>query len=212
MGAMGIKSMLDDLLVYMKALMNAHEDQISKNPTTTPGLPFAQISTLFQPQIALPNNSDGSPKGSFTFGWVRTKLSGTMSEMGINEFYVKGFPVISKGLTNSPTVYYHAGSVVGYLTSVTLIPETSSAVVVASNTLTNQDLPDWIGLLVLEALLEVPEPVDFTPLAKEAAETFSQGWPNMMKELEAGKKAGTPMKDAKAYIGEYFNKVFTWYF
>jgi CubicO group peptidase (beta-lactamase class C family) len=142
-GAMGLKSTVNDLLAYFQSFMNAWQDQISTNETTTPGSPFLQTNTLMSPHISIASYPDGTSKADFTLGWVRTRLPNTMSEMGINEFYVKQFPVIGKGPENGPEVFYSAGSVVGFLTSVTLVPETHSAIVVTSNTLGNQDLPDW---------------------------------------------------------------------
>lgn len=135
-----------------------------------------------------------------------------MSEMGINEFFVKQFPVIGKGLEDGPEVFYHAGSVVGFLTSVTLIPSTDSAIVVLSNTLVSQDLPDWVGLLLLETLLDVPDKVNFIPYALEAAETWSKGFPNMKKQLDEGRNLKTPMREAHKYVGQYWNAVGTWHF
>lgn len=75
-----------------------------------------------------------------------------------------------------------------------LIPSTNSAVIVMSNTLVNQDLPDWVGLLYLEALLDTPEPVDFVPYAKEAAKSWSEGFPNMKKQVDKGRGLNTPIR------------------
>jgi CubicO group peptidase (beta-lactamase class C family) len=211
-GAMGLKSTVNDLLTYCSAFMNAWQDQINTNNTTTIDSPFAQMNMLMKPHISIDSRIEGTPKADFTMGWVRTRLPNTMSEMGINEFYVEQFPIIGKGLENGPEVYYTAGSVVGFLTSVTLIPETKSAIVVTSNTLGNQDLPDWVGLLLLEALLDVPEPVDFIPYAKEAATTWSKGFPEMKKGLDEGRNLETPMRSPHAYVGQYWNEVGTWYF
>lgn len=212
-GAMGLKSTVNDLLTYCSAFMNAWQDQITTNKTTTPDSPFAQMNMLMKPHISIDSRAEGTPKADFTMGWVRTRLPNTMSEMGINEFYVERFPIIGKGLENGPEVFYTAGSVVGFLTSVTLIPETKSAIVVNSNTLGNQDLADWVGLLLLEVLLDVPEPVDFIPYAQEAATTWSKGFPEMKKRLDEGRdNLETPMRPSHAYVGQYWNEVGTWYF
>lgn len=151
-GAMGLKSTVNDLLTFYSAFMDAWQDQITANNTTPTDSPFAQMNMLMKHHISIDSRIEGTPDADFTKGWVRTRLPNTMSEMGINEFYVEKFPIIGKGLENGPEVYYAAGSLVGFLTSVTLIPETKSAIVVTSNTLGNQDLPDWVLLLLLEAL------------------------------------------------------------
>jgi hypothetical protein len=111
-----------------------------------------------------------------------------------------------------PVAYYYAGSVIGYLASVTLIPEARSSIVVLSNTLLNQDTPDWAGLLLLDELLDVAKDdrVDFIPYAQEAASTWAQGFPKMMEEFDAGRKAGTSMKLASSFVGFYWNDAKTW--
>lgn len=38
-----------------------------------------------------------------------------------------------------------------------LVPETENAIVVLANTLALNDVPDWAGQMVLEALLDVPK-------------------------------------------------------
>lgn len=210
-GAMGIKSTMNDLLTYFKSLMSSFNDQQARNCTETPDSPFVQAQKLFSPGIVVKNEND-KPKAEFAPGWMRTTLPGPMSEMGINEFFVKQFPVIGKGMKEPPTVYYHAGSTVGFLTSVTLIPETSSAVVVMSNTLGNQDLPDWTGLLILEELLNVPDRVDFLPYAQEAAATWSQQWPEMHATLDKDRESDGQIDDPSIYVGLYFNEVGTWFF
>lgn len=211
-GAMGLKSSVNDLLSYCEALMGAWSTQEKSHANTSAGSPFAQTTVMMAPHIPVTTNPDGTPNAQFCLGWVRTRLPNPMSEMGINEFYVDKFPTIGKGLANGPEVFYSAGSMVGYLTSVTLIPGTSSSIVVLSNTLGNQDLPDWIGLLLLEALLDVPDPIDFIPYAMEAGNSWALGFPQMKKALDEGRNLQSPMRQLATYVGRYWNKVHTWYF
>ena len=179
-GAMGLKSSTKDLLMFAKHLMQAVAEQSQNKTTSTPDSPFAQAPNLFKPHVVISKKKDGTPKEDFALGWVGTHLPSTMSQVSINEGLVKQYPMIGKGLQDSPLVLYTAGSVIGYLTSVTLLPESKSAIVVMSNTLSNQDLRDWVSMLLLEALLDVKERVNFIPFAHEAAETWSRqfvdGW------------------------------------
>lgn len=211
-GAMGLKSSVNDLLIYANSLMVAHEHQSRTNSTTTPGNPFAQVSKLFEPQVIISKDEHGNVKEEFAMGWVRTLLPSTMSQVSINDGLVEQYPTIGKGLKSRPVIYYHAGSVVGYLASLTLIPETKSAIVVLPNTLSNQDTADWVGMILLEALLNSPERTDIIPYAKEAAETWARAFPAMTKELDSGRSTNTFMPRPDTFVGQYFNEVHTWFF
>lgn len=52
--------------------------------------------------------------------------------------------------------FFHQGSLPGALSIVILLPDTNSVIIVLSNSLALNDVPDWVGQLVLEELLEVP--------------------------------------------------------
>jgi hypothetical protein len=54
--------------------------------------------------------------------------------------------------------------------------------------------------------------VDFIPYANEASQTWSTGFPEMKKRLDEGRYPESTMKPSHAYVGQYWNKVGTWYF
>ena len=111
----------------------------------------------------------GSGKTEYTLGWARVLLPSALGASSGNVEPVEEMPRIGEGLSNSPLVFYQSGSLVGYQSSAILIPDTGSAIVVPSNALANQNAADWIAQAMLETLLDVPYPIDFVALAREAA-------------------------------------------
>ena len=208
-GAVGVKSSVRDLLTYYKHFLRSRKDQISRQTTSTPGSPFKQVRELLNPQIDI----DGLPapynKTTYALGWAQTKLPTALGALGGNVDLVKSMPRIGEDLGWEPTVLYHAGSLVGYLSCVMLLPETDSAIVVLSNTLSNQDQADWIGQAFLECLLNVPHPNDYIALAKEAAATYDTLFPRMHKMLAEERIQGTNMRSPEKYVGKFENQVGT---
>jgi Beta-lactamase len=104
-----------------------------------------------------PMNQPTRGEKSYGFGWARVQLPGTMGDIGCNPpLMPHGMPVVGKGAP-SQLVIYHQGSLPGALAAVILIPDTKSAIVILTNSLSLNDTPDWVGQLILEELLNVPE-------------------------------------------------------
>jgi hypothetical protein len=95
-------------------------------------------------------------------------------------------PGVGRGIPNAPLVYHHYGSLPSYLSSVSLVRSTKSAIVVLSNTLAKLDAPNFLGQLLLEALLEIPkkERRDFAALAEKAATNQAKQFPEMFEQLD----------------------------
>ena len=105
----------------------------------------------------VPVNPPTRTETSYGFGWARVQLPATMGDIGCNPpLMPDGMPVVGKGV-NSQLVLYHQGSLPGTLTVVMLILETDTVIVVLMNTLALNDVADWVGQLVLEAVLDVPK-------------------------------------------------------
>ena len=130
----------------------------------------------------------------------------------MNRYLVKGIPLIDQEEKSStdPVLLYHSGSLCGYITSVILIPETNSAVVVLVNTLAKSDAADWVARLLLEAMLNNGDvKTDYVTLATEAAKSTEDGFPNMHKELLEGRIPGTLPLPLEKYVRKYDNAVNT---
>ena len=78
--------------------------------------------------------------------------------------------VSPKGIDEPELVIYHQKSLTGFLSSVHLIPRTSTVTVVLTNSLAKKDTADWLGQLIVETVLDNPEKNDYVMLARESAE------------------------------------------
>jgi hypothetical protein len=66
-----------------------------------------------------------------------------------------------------------------------LIPESETAIVVLTNSLSLNDVPDWVGQLILEALLDVPRELrnDYIEAAKTGRVSTIAWYPTTTKDL-----------------------------
>ena len=115
-------------------------------PTPVSKKPFKQMQELVIPRVVMNDlPAEIGETTTYALGWAQVHLPAALGSLGGNADLVKKTPQTGKGLPEKPAVLYHAGSLVGYLSSIILLPETKSAIIVLVNTLTNQDLVDWIG-------------------------------------------------------------------
>jgi hypothetical protein len=143
---------------------------------------------------------------TYGMGWVRTELPGSLGAVGCNGMFVKKMPAVGEGRQET-LVIYHQGSMAGYTSALFLLPGTDSAVVVLTSSIQLNEAADWVGELLLEALLDSPNPHDYTLLAKESAESSVAKFPAMIKELEEQRVQGTAAKPLEAYVGKYYNSI-----
>ncbi|KAI1123285.1 putative D-aminoacylase [Nemania abortiva] len=201
-GAAGMKSSLHDLLRLYDSLLTAFNDQKKSGMNSTPGNPFKETGMLFTS-----HNKKGSTE--YGLGWFLTELPSDIGWIGINDGRVRKNPVIGQGAP--PTkILYHNGSMPGYLTSVHLIPESQTVIVILGNTLAFSDLPDYVGGLILNTILGAKDEVDFLSLVRECKETSIQGPLRTAAKLEAERKAGTSHKPLTHYEGRYINEIGNW--
>ena len=208
-GAAGVQSTVQDMLRFYKGFMDALEDQRATKRTFTPNSPFKQVENLVEPQVSL-RPSLVEPDRSYALGWIRTHLPGPLGDVGLNPMYVDRMPTVGKGIKEPLLVLHHQGSLPAFLSSVYLLPESKSAIVVLTNSMARSDTADWLGQLLLETLLDNPNKNDYVSLAKSSAQVSISLWPRMKKELKEHQTLGTPMKPLCEYTGTYYNIVRTW--
>lgn len=110
-------------------------------------------------------------EASNALGLGKVQLSGNMGQDGLSpDLIPDGMPVIGKGVP-SQLVIFHQGSLPGALSIVILLPDTESAIVISTDALALNDVPDWVGQLVLEEFLGIPhsERNDFIKAAEISA-------------------------------------------
>ena len=208
----GVRSTLHDMLKLTQAWLHAAEHQFNEHVTSTPDSPLKQVGHIMSGHI--PISSHSYRETSYAQGFARTQLPGTLGAIGLNGFWLsepagaqKGFPLVGKG-ANPQLVVYHQGSNPGVLAAYNLLPESQSAVVVLSNTLALVDTADWVGQLLLEAVLNVPNKNDYLQITKETTERALAWYGSMHKELRENRTHKAP-RNLKHYVGVYWNVVGT---
>ncbi|KAL8745156.1 MAG: hypothetical protein Q9190_002688 [Brigantiaea leucoxantha] len=203
-GAAGVQSSVNNLLRYAQAIMDTPAEGTLEQHVSELNSPFKQLQEILKGHI------DPSPEGSdreqsYALGWVRTALPGPLGTCGLNPMYVEAMPIVGKGLNNSELVLHHQGSIIDFLSSIYLIPRTHTAVVVLTNSLAKNDAADWLGQLILEAILDNSDKNDYIELAKASAKTSMDLFSQMAYDLERRRDSDTPKKSNSHYVGLYYN-------
>ena len=204
-GAAGVKSTVNDLLHLYKAFLHSLDDQFKDASDSTPNTPFRESQMLVRG-----HNFLGGPyllEQSYGLGWVRCQLPGPLGRMGTNTKFVRHAPVV--GL-DAPSRFclYHQGSMPGTSTIVYAFPETSSFIVILTNTAALNDSPDWIGQLLVETLFDMPSKHDYVKLAEESARRALSLADTMNKRLEDARIKDThPSVPLRSFTGCYFNSI-----
>ncbi|KAI5865741.1 putative D-aminoacylase [Durotheca rogersii] len=203
----GMRSCVSDLMKLYKAFMTGFNDQIASGKTSTDKLPLKQVSQLMSAKIFMDQPSRN--EASYGFGWGRVQLPGRLGQIGINPGLMpNGMPIVGKGVAPR-LVIFHQGSLPGALSLNLLLPDTESAIVISSNALALNDVPDWVGQLVLEEFLEVPESQrnDYIEASKISSAENLKWYPNLIKELQQAQRNGTSPKELESYVGTYWDRL-----
>ncbi|WVO15585.1 hypothetical protein L204_103245 [Cryptococcus depauperatus] len=202
--SVGMRSCASDLMKLYKAFMACFNDQFATGKTSTDGLPLKQVTHLMSAKVLMDPSSRN--EASYGFGWARVQLPGKMGHIGINPASMPGgMPIVGKGVAPR-LVIFHQGSGLGTLSLVVLLPDTESAIVVLSNALALNDVADWVGQLVLEEFLDVPECErnDYIAASKASAAVNLEWYPNIVKGLQ---DPGGTSRELEAYAGTYWDPV-----
>ncbi|MCJ1341872.1 hypothetical protein MMC31_000050 [Peltigera leucophlebia] len=119
-----------------------------------------------------------------------------------------GMPVVGRGVP-SQLVIFHQGSLPGALSVVILLPDTESAIVISTNALALNDVPDWVGQLILEEFLAIhfSERNDFIKAAEISAAENLKWYPALIQELEQAQKNGKSPRNLENYVWTYWDKI-----
>lgn len=124
--------------------------------------------------------------------------------------FIPKMPIVGKG-SKKQKVWHHNGSLVGFFSSVHVLPDSKTAIVVLTNSLANNYCADWIGQFLLETVLDKPDPNDYLQLAKESADGYRKMWTSMKTELDQGWPPNTMTRPLQEYVGSYYNKFQNWH-
>ncbi|KAI1145889.1 putative D-aminoacylase [Nemania diffusa] len=199
----GIRSSVHDLLILYSAFIDAANSQIEKHRATIPDNPLKQLGHLWQGLIAVPLST--VREASYASGWLRVQLPAPMgmgSGPGVD-------PMLGEGLP-SRLGLFHEGNIPGYTTFTAVFPETSSAVVVLSNSLGLTDSARLVGQLLIEALFgNTVNTTDYIEYASSTARESASAMAVIRQQLVQGRTVKSPTNPLKAYVGIYYNSINT---
>ena len=205
--AQSIRSTVNDMLKWCQALVKAHSDQQKSGQGHSAGSPLKQLPK--QMSGLTPFAKPFDTNSAYGMGWVRAQLPTILGAVGCNPGFVRAMPTAGRG--SEETIIYHQGSLAGYTSSLFLIPDTESAIVVLTNSISLNDCADWVGQLILEALLDVEERNDYVKYAKESADAHLAKYPAMRASFEASRTPDTEPQSLDAFHGKYYNKLGDFY-
>lgn len=198
----GMWSCVRDLQKLYTSYGRTFKDQFDTERRRQMHLHSSRLPTSPRPRSPWTNHRSGSSRMR---GWGRVQLTNRMGQIGLNHGLIPdGMPIIGKAVP-SQLVIFHQGSHPGALAIVMLLPDSENVIIVLSNSPTLTDVPDWVGQLVLEELLDVSESerVDYLAPAKAVVAENLKWYPELVKELDAAQKHGTSRKDLEEYVGVY---------
>lgn len=78
-----------------------------------------------------------------------------------------------------------------------------------SNSLALNDVPDWVGQLILEELLQVPELERnyYIEVARASVAENLKWYPAVVRELDEARKNGTSPRELGQYVGTYWDNL-----
>lgn len=200
--AMGLRSSVNDLLIWSQALLKGFVDQKESGRSSTPGLPLKHLTNIMGGHCPLML----SYPGELGMGFMMTTLPNPIGAGGANPALVEKMPNLGSDSPGTEVLYYQ-GSMAGYTTSLILVPESQSAVVVLANSMALNDAADWVSQAVLEALLETSSPADYEFLSQQTAAAQITKFPALNKTLESKRIPGTHPKLLHSYAGRYYNSI-----
>jgi CubicO group peptidase (beta-lactamase class C family) len=159
----GVKSTLHDLIIWQKAWLAAINPSCEAFAQDSARSVLKECCTIIDSHAHFPGTS--LLEQSYAAGWARAQLPGQLGRISQNVI-IGQEPIVGRG-ANSCLVIYHHGSMPGSTSVVNLIPETGSAVIVLQNSLAPIDTADFVGQMLVEAVLGVLEPNDYIHLAQE---------------------------------------------
>lgn len=149
-----MRSCVRDLLKLYSAFLLDFNNQLNSGTTSIEGIPSKQVSQLLT--VRIPFDQPSRDETSYGLSWVRVQTPGRMGQVCLNPGLVPQMPLVDRGVP-SQLLIFHQGSLPGALAASVLLPETETAIVVTSNSLALNDVPDRVVQLILEEVLDVPK-------------------------------------------------------
>lgn len=183
----GVKSTLEDMVIFYKAWIKELVLQFDSIADSTPMSPLRNLRTISSQHARLPGPS--FREQGYGLGWVRAQIPGQLGRISANPL-IGNQSTAGKG-GPSRLVFYHHGLMPGSTSAVFLVPELQLGVVTLQNSMPAIDTADFISQMLLEALLGVPEPNDYVELSRQFYDKAIGQVDRVRKELDDKRVPGT---------------------
>ncbi|KAK1834397.1 penicillin-binding protein [Podospora conica] len=203
MAAGGAKSTLEDMVIFYKTWMKELVSQFNSTADSSTTSPLRNLRTISSQHARLLGPS--FREQGYGLGWVRAQLPGQLGRTSANPA-IGAQPTAGKG-GPSRLVLYHHGLMPGSTSAVLLVPELQLGVVTLQNSMPAIDTADFISQMLLEALLEVPEPNDYVELSRQFYNKATGYVDRVRKELDEKRVPGTQARPLSEYQGRYWNSL-----
>ena len=193
----GAFTSVDDMLRWSSAIFEA-----KKNPNAL----LKQTDELLTSHISIPPPT--FRERTYGMGWIRTQLPGIVGVMGDNAAIMpmRDLPELGR---NSPSMLtlYHQGSTAGYYSSIFLFPETESAIVVLTNSISLCDAADFIGQAYTQALFNFSDGTDYVNITRRTSQKLVSIYGDLTTAMEAQREPYTQAHLMRSYTGRFWNSL-----
>lgn len=199
----GVRSCVADLLVYFSAILDARNSSFTRSDSSS--------ASIIKEAAMVTSGHNFITKGSrleksYALGLLRAQLPNTFGDVGPNVGLVDSMPTIGNP-TSSQLVIFGQGSFPGFLSSVFLLEQSETVIVVLTNSLALNDAADWIGQLILEEILDVEKKTDFAQLAEASKSKYLKNFAEAEQRMNNTKKPDSPRRPLNDYAGDYYNSL-----
>ena len=199
--AQAIQSSVNDLLKYTHALLEAYRHQADREATTTADSILENVVKQLSGYI--PRGAPSKYQKEYCLGIHRHHLPNTFEGLGCNSMFFKEMPVLTPGYCEARLVLSHGGSLAGYSTFMSLLPEMDFIVAIFVNSVRLSDPAGWINQFIIETLIDTPKLNDFVQLAREAAMNHALSIAKIAEKFERQRIDIALPKHISKYAGTY---------
>ncbi|KAI4869537.1 beta-lactamase/transpeptidase-like protein [Hypoxylon rubiginosum] len=192
-GSGGIRSSVNDLLKWCRCLLAAFDNDDGAENLVRRESPIFDRSTIA--------NTRSAENGDYCAGWCYHRTPGKLGLISPNRALES--PIL--GL-HSPSllIYGHQGDVPGYTSSLYIIPEKKSAIVILSNGTGLSDATDWIAQDLIQTMYKLQPSVDFVAVARKGRDEYISHFDRDFKDkIDQYQKPGTQLPPLNDFTGSY---------
>lgn len=200
--AQGIISTAADMLKFSTALLAAQKVELDDSNKSSHSVLKNVASQL---TFHVPTTPVSLLERSYGYGFHRIQLPNPFANLGCNGMFVRKMPILASD-ANGTLAITHPGSLAGYTSALTLLPELDMSLVVFTNSIGFGDPADWINQLLVETLVAGHSSNDYVAMAEEAKQSHIQMFKDMALDFEKSRKSATPLRPMENYVGTYVNQ------